>query len=397
MNGQTFLQKALEKSFLKPIMTDYNNIDFIFCRDSSGCFVMGDKSDCQFAPCLISRADIKNLINASWYDVRHSLELNKEYETFRHYFEENIIIPENSSTIQSLRLWLDLTSVSRQAAQKKRVIAALMPPTFKETIITMEKEYRAALKKIQLCEQENLDAVEIAQITDFVTSYKKIRRKSHLLDLVFFANKFKMRRYLLSALKIIRQTGTVPPEFELSHTFLGNLTKWGQKYADSYRNDMFELIGKLKIFAQNSSLLDLAEIFLASPQKYKTAFKEFCNQRRAPNLDDILAIKKAAQTMFNEFAKLCYLEGVRKAFEINFLDECPAAQNPQLPSVSPNEEIGKIRNIVESCHQLDCQKTLTGRSYNEALKRYHDSQEQINQILINYIGISTPNFEKDIA
>ncbi len=397
MNGQTFLQKALEKSFFKPIMTDYNNIDFIFCRDSSGCFVMGDKSDCQFAPCLISRADIKNLINAAWHDVRHSSELNKEYEMFRHYFEENIIIPENSATIQSLRLWLDLTSVSRQAAQKKRVIATLMPPTFKENIITMEKEYRAALKKIQLCEQENLDAVEIAQITDFTDSYKKIIKKIHWLDICFFANKIKIRRYLLSALHIIGQTGTVPPEFELSHTFLGNATKWGQRYADSYRRDMFILIEKLKIFAHNRSLLDLTEIFLTSPTKYKTAFKEFYNHRHAPNLDDILAIKRAAQTMFNEFAKLCYLEGVRKAFEINFLDECPAAQNPQLSSVSPNEEIGKIRNIVESCYQLDCKKTLTGRAYDEAMKKYQTSQEKINQILINYIGIPNSNLEKDIA
>lgn len=397
MNGQTFLQKALEKSFLKPIMTDYNNIDFVFCRDSSGCFVMGDKSECKFAPCFISRSEINNFINTANHDVRHSSELNKEYETFRHYFEENIVIPEDSSTIQSLRLWLDLTSVSRQAAQKKRVIAVLMPPTFKETISAMEKGYRSALKKVQLCEQENLDAVEIAQITDFVTSYKKIRRKPHLLDLLFFANKIKMRRHLLSALQIIRQTGTVPPEFELSHTFLGNSTKWGQKYADSYRNDMFLLIGKLKIFAQNSSLLDLAETFLTFPSKYQTAFKEFCNQRRTPNLDDILAIKKAAQTMFNEFAKLCYLEGVRKAFEINYLDECPSPQNPQLSSVAPNEEMGKIRNIVESSKQIDCKKTKTGRFYHDSLLKYQDSLALIDKILTDYIGISNTNFDDRAA
>lgn len=397
MNGQTFLQKALEKSFLKPIMTDYNNIDFVFCRDSSGCFVMGDKSDCKFAPCLISCSEINDFISTARHDVRHSSELSKEYETFKHYFEENIIIPEDSSTIQSLRLWLDLTSVSRQAAQKKRVIAVLMPPAFKETIAAMEKGYRAALKKIQLCEEENLDAVEIAQITDFTASYKKIRRKLHWLDLGFFANKFKMRRYLLSALQIIRQTGSVPPEFELSHTFWGNSTRWGQKYADSYRNDMFLLIGKLKIFAQNKSLLDLAETFLTSPAQYQSAFKEFCNQRRAPNLDDILAIKKAAQTMFNEFAKLCYLEGVRKAFEINYLDECPSPQNPQLSSVAPNEEMGKIRNIVESCKQIDCKKTKTGRFYHNSLLKYQDSLALIDKILTDYIGISNSNFDDKAA
>ncbi|MCI7420826.1 MAG: hypothetical protein ACI4OE_04010 [Alphaproteobacteria bacterium] len=397
MNGQTFLQKALEQSFKQPLMTDYNNIDFVFCRDSSGNFIMGDKSECNFAPCLISSSEIKNCINNACHDIRHSSALNHEYETFRHYFEENIIIPEKTPTIQSLRLWLDLTSVSRQAAQKKRVIAALMPPRFKETLADMEKGYRAALKKVQLCEQENLDAVEIALITDFTASYHKVMFSFSGYDCLFFANKLRLRQALLCALNIIKEKGSVPVEFELQHPFLGSGCKWSKAYAGRCRSNMLMLISKLQNLAHNESLFELAQTYLQNRSRYQQKFHDFCNSRRAPNLDDIIAIKKAAQTMFNEFTKLCYLEGVRKAFEVNFLDTCPSPQNPPLPSVAPNEEIGKIRNIVESCRQIDCKKTRTGNFFYNALESYQNSRAEIDKILTDYIGIADLNFNREIA
>lgn len=396
MNNQAFLQKALEKSFQKPLMNEYNNIDFVFCRDSSGCFIMGDKSECRFAPCLISATEIREFISAAVYDVRHSASLNREYEEFKHYFEENIIIPEKNPTVQSLRLWLDLTSVSRQAAQKKRVVATLMPPQFKETIAEMEKGYRAALNKIQICEKENLDAVEIARITDFVSSCRKVLRTVHLDDVILFANKFRLRRYLTEALDIIAQSGNIEPDFELSHVFLGNNTRLFGKNADRYRSDMLCLADKIRSMADNSSMLEIARVYLSNPRKYPEAFRNFRNARRAPNLNDILAIKEAAQIMFNEFAGLCYLEGVRKAFEVNYLDECPSPQNPPLPTVSPNEEMGKIRNIVEESRRLDCRGTRTGKLYYEALEKYCNACARIDKILTDYIGI--PNSRtKDFA
>ena len=101
--------------------------------------------------------------------------------------------------------------------------------------------------------------------------------------------------------------------------------------------------------------------------------------------------------MFNEFTKLCYLEGVRKAFEVKFLDTCPAPQNPQLPSVAPDEEIGKIRNIVESCRQIDCKKTKTGRFYFDTIQNYTQARAKIDKILIDYIGIPNAQTEKESA
>jgi len=394
MNNQAFLQKALEKSFQKPLMNEYNNIDFVFCRDSSGCFIMGDKSECHFAPCIISGSQIKSYINAAAYDVRHSAALNREYDIFKHYFEENIIIPENSPTVQSLRLWLDLTSVSRQAAQKKRIIATLMPSQFKETIAEMEKGYRSALSKISTCEKENLDAVEISLITDFVSACRKIIRTPHWGDIFFFGNKFKMRRYLTDALAIIKENRRVEPNFELKHTFSGCNSKYFCAYADKYRSDMLYLISKIENMTDNASLLEIIRIYLCEPKKYAAAFRDFRNARRAPNLRDILTIKEAAQIMFNEFAKLCYLEGVRKAFEVNYLDECPSPQNPRLPTVSPNEEMGKIRNIVEESRQIDCRTAKIGQFYYQALTNYQTASAKIDKILIDYIGI--PNRIDDV-
>ncbi len=394
MSNQEFLQQALEKSFQKPLMTDYNNIDFSFCRDSSGNFIMGDRSACHFAPSLIPITQIKDYINTAQYDVSHSSDINREYKTFCHYFSENIIIPEDSPSIQSMRLWLDLTSVSRQAAQKKRVIATIMPTEFKQTIANMEQGYREALKKIQICEEENLDAVEIALITDFAESYKATMRKFYWTDIIyFFANKKLLRNHLTDAFKIIKTQGKIPPEFELLHTFRGNNHKRFGPYADIYRSHMFSLIGKLQNMAHNASLLELAELYMQHPKQYTEAFNTFRNQRRAPNLSDILAIKKSAQIMFDEFTKLCYLEGVRRAFEINYIDECPFPQNPQLTSVAPNEEIGKIRNIVESSRQIDCRKTKTGCIYHQALENYRKAYAKIDKILIDYVGIPNTQLE----
>ena len=177
MNNQQILQTAIEKSFFKPLMKNYNNQDFAFCRDSSDCFVFADKSNCKFAPYILSKQQVKDYINSAVYDVKRCSSLNKEFEIFRHYFEENIYIPEDTPSIQSLRLWLNLTSVCRYSAQKKKVIANLMPANFNETISQMETHYREAIKKIEICEQDNLDSVEIALISDFTKSYDIFMKK----------------------------------------------------------------------------------------------------------------------------------------------------------------------------------------------------------------------------
>ena len=109
----------------------------------------------------------------------------------------------------------------------------------------------------------------------------------------------------------------------------------------------------------------------------------------------LIAIKDAAQTMFNEFAKLCYLEGVRNALETKYLEECPSPQNPPLTTLSPEEEMGKIRNIVEESYHIDYHKTQIGKIYDKALEQYNIAKEQIDKTLINYIGITNSDFDNN--
>ena len=46
---------------------------------------------------------------------------------------------------------------------------------------------------------------------------------------------------------------------------------------------------------------------------------------------------------------------------------------------------------------IDYQKTKTGRFYRDALQKYKDAREQIDKILIDYIGIPNPNFKRESA
>lgn len=397
MNNQQLLQTAIEKSFFKPLMKNYNNQDFAFCRDSSDCFIFADKSNCKFAPYILSKQQIKDYINSAVYDVKRCSSLNKEFEIFRNYFEENIYIPEDTPSIQSLRLWLNLTSVCRYAAQKKKVIANLMPVNLNETILEMENNYREAIKKIEVCEKDNLDSVEIALIRDFVELYEEIQKKFHWFDIIYFRNKIRLKKYLREALNFIKADGKIPIDFDISHKFSAYQHRYFRSYREKYRSNMLLLISKIQNMSHSESLLNLVELYLNNKKIFLKEFKDFCNQRKAPNLTDILAIKQSGQTMFNEFAKLCYLEGVRKALEINFLEEISIPQNPKLSSICPNEEIGKIRNIVEESKQVDFAKTKTGNIYLNALNNYKQSKQQIDKILIDYIGIPSShnkNFQK---
>lgn len=395
MNNQLFLQQALEKSFLQPILKNFNNIDFAFCQDSSGNFVIADKSTCQLSPYIIFHHQIKEYIQAAHYDIKHSSSLNKEYKQFKHYFEENIIIPEQTPKVQSLRLWLGLTSVSRQSAQKKCVISTIMPPNFKENLLDLEINYRKSLEKIQVCKEENLNEVEITLVEDFVKTYSQIIKHFHYSDILLFYNKIYLHKYLCIALEQITKFGDISIDFEIKHNFIGHKSRYLKKYSERYRNSMIKLISLIKIMSNNSSLLNLINLFLNNKKEFNQSFKDFCNQRHSPNLDDIIAIKDAAQTMFNEFAKLCYLEGVRNALETKYLEECPSPQNPPLTTLSPEEEMGKIRNIVEESYHIDYHKTQIGKIYDKALEQYNIAKEQIDKTLINYIGITNSDFDNN--
>lgn len=385
MKKPDFLQSSFIKALNKPKTATFK--DFVLCcKNSESGFIFSDRGACEFSPIFVKKTETEALAQKLAYDRRHSTALHAELDTFNHYYSENIIVPEDSKKTIDFRRQYKLQSVSRQSAQIKCLLATLIPSDFAKKTQVIQQEYSDLTQKITQCKTENSNAEDIIKILDFSSYYKKLINKLNLLDLVFKTNKNRLRGRLGDSIQKLLNKRPLPADFADGNCFKKPPFSgcFGEKYRLHYENALLYLSGKILLMRDKPELLKLALLQIQNDSKFANELRFFRNEHYSPNFHDVLKIKRAAQSFYEKFAKICYLNAVCASFEIFCAAENPTPQNPPLPSVAPNEEMKTIAKIVEKSFKIKAEKGKLANEYHKAFNEYTKAKNILIQALNIY-------------
>lgn len=380
MEDKAFLQYALEQAFLKPLSETPTRINSL---SSAGDLYFDDKEYTEFNSYIIKHAQLhKFSLNAKTaVSPRQNKRLYAEYELYKHDLTENIVMPNNFPNIKEIATQLDLQYVNRQSAQKKKVTATIFPAGFTEEFRKITLQYADDLKQCQAFLRRNKTAVHLSIIADFATSYTQIIQKFSFSHFTLWLNRKRMLYYLNEAAQLLKTYQKLDDDFCQTHTFYGEKMSFMRHSAAQCRFWFGQLIHALQNMTDDARLYDLVQALLVSRQRYADSLKEYRAENPADSVEQITAIRHNMQELFKNYAFLCYLNNVRFAFENKYLNEAPRQRNPELLTVSPQNEMNKIIKIVEDSRKL---KPLAGKInilYVSSLRKYEAVRQKLMQLL----------------
>ena len=380
MNDKTFLRYALEQSFRRP---QNNAADFValhYEEHNPDGYTFTDKMHTQIVPCYLPCRALHKYIDSVAGDIKRNLRLFEEYNRYKHDLVENIIIPEKLPEVIRARQILDLVTVNRQSAQKKKIAATLIPASFAAKMKEIHRQYREILFKSDEELQKNQTAVDLSVISDFAEAYAATMRKFGICHPLYRRHKKPMQYYLNEAAQILKSHHPLAEDFCRTHEF--NSPKYfGKKAANDCTEALCRLVEYIKHLAHQPQLLTAVQALLADHKKYAEAIEKFKQSHNIEGAERIAAIRHDIQKLFEKYALLCYLDGARFAFENKFLNECPEPRHPPLPTVAPEEELKKVSKIVAESLQIDASAGKIGQLYQSALNEYEHEINKLQQLL----------------
>ena len=371
MNDTQFLQYALEQSFRHPNFKNFNQIDFQFDFDAEGNGVFVPSNN-NLSLYLISAAKIKKMIKSARADAKQE-NIVQEYQTFKHDFTENIIIPKNIAEINQLCELLNIELTDRQTAQKQRLTAMLMPPDFAAQVEQSGKQYRQCLAKLRKYQKDHAMAWSIALVKEFASYHRRVMRRFMGWSIWGWKNKRLLQKYLTEAVEILLSGERLPSDFAETKTFIGRRSR------DAYLRALQQFVLKISAMSGNEALLILIKNFLLDYKTYVKEFKIFRQMQSTENVADVLACKQMAQKVFNCFAEMCYLDAVKTAFTQVYLDQCPVERHPELPTVAPEREFRKVQKLLKANEKIDCTKSKTGQLFAQSSANYQSALSRFNK------------------
>lgn len=380
MNDKTFLRYALEQSFLRPNNNSAECVDLQYNDVKSSGYTFIDKKHAEIVPYLLPQAVAKKYAKAVAHDVNRNLRLFEEYDRYKHDLAENIIIPDNVPEIARARKVLDLVTVNRQSAQKKKIAATLIPAMFATKMKEAHRGYAEVWQDSNVELQKNPQAVDLSLIKDFEQTYSTAMRRFGLAHPLYRLNKKRMGYYLNEAAQILKSNHPLDEDFCVSHCFY-EMKLFNNKVSKTCADMLCNMVAQLQRMAHQSQLLTLAQILLADRNKYLKALKNYADEHKISDSARVDGIRHGLRKLFEKYAVLCYLDGVRFAFENKFLNECPEPRHPPLPTVSPTDELRKVSKIVEESYQIGITDGNVGKIYNDALAAYEHELADLQKIL----------------
>ncbi len=382
MNDKAFLRYALEQSFLRPNNNSAESVVLQYNETNSTGYTFIDKKHSDIVPYLLPYSAVKKYKSSVAHDVGRNNALYAEYERYKHDLAENIIIPDNIPEAVRARQVLDLMTVNRQSAQKKKIAATLIPASFALKMKEVHQKYHEIMQTADLALQKNPAAVDLSLIKDFERSYTSVMHRFGLIHPLNRLNKKRMKYYLNEAAQILKSHHPLDEDFCITHCFYS--IKFVNKSDSQICTDRLRmLVAQLQRMAHQPQLLTLAQILLADRKKYLQALNNYAADNKINDSARIESIRREAQKLFEKYALLCYLDGVRFAFENKFLNECPAPRHPPLPTVAPQEELKKISKIVAESYQIGSAAGKVGKLYDLALQDYENSLHNFSSFFVN--------------
>ncbi len=388
MKKTDFLLSSFTKALNKPKTTLFK--DYILCcRNSESGYIFTDRDGCDFSPFLLKNHTLKELSDKFKHDIKHNKQLSSEIDTFNHYFSENIIIPDDFPKANNLRIELGLHSLSRQSAQIKCLLATIIPSDFQQKFDKIAQDYQNLIKKNKQCFNENPKADELIKIMDFSFYYKKITNKFHILDLFYTQNKSILKKRLTEIIETLIDKRSISTDFTdngIFRTPLKIFGKQGKIYHAFYNDALLYLSGKLLTMRNNPEALKLALLLVQNNKNFPDELRYFRNSCLSPNFHDLIKIKRSAQNLYEKFALICYLNAIRASLEIFYATDNPLPKNQPLPSVAPQEEMKKIKEICERSQKISIKKGHLAKLYSKALADFQSAQTDLMQAIDDYRG-----------
>lgn len=383
MQDCDFLNSALEQAFRHPIIHSEHGLSMIDYTHLTDCFRFCDDYHNSLLPFALPLANVKKYSSLSGRAVkqRHNPRLYAEYEIYKHDLAENIIVPPDYAEVSAYRKKLDLSEMSRQAAQKKKIVATVFPAIYQEQYQKLQEQYPIHIQKCEEILLQNQKAYNISLINDFVLSYKRTLSQFNISNFVLWLNKKRFRYYLNEAAQLLKSHQAVSVDFYEDHPFIGDKYNITRHKVMECKNNLKQLLFLLKKMAHDHQLLNMAQAVIAHKKNFAQMINEYRGTDKLENLSSISALRHCMQDLFNKYALLTYLNGVRFAFENKYLNECPETRHPALPTVSPQNEIKKIAKIVDESYKINAESGKIKQLYLHSLKEYEESQQKLIAVM----------------
>lgn len=378
MQDSDFLIQALKQSFMHPIIHSANGVSMTDYTALTDCLRFCDDRHALLLPYAFPTDNLKKYSSTSLQAAnrRRNPQLYEEYEAYKHDLSENIVLPNDFPQISEARKILELPEVNRQSAQKKRVAATLFPSVFGEKLKAIHDEYATDIRRGEELLLKNKNTYDFSLISDFASAYKKIIRGFNVSNFMLWINKKRFRYYLNEAAQLLKSKQVLTVDFYENHPFHGENSAVARHKVMQCKNNLKQLLFLLQKMAHNPRLLNMAQDVIAHRKNFAQTLGDYKTENKCDNAAAISALRHGMQNLFNQYAFLIYLNGVRFAFENKYLAECPQQRHPPLPTVSPQNEIKKIAKIVEDSKKINAESGKLKQIYLQALKDYADLRQR---------------------
>lgn len=380
MDDKAFLQYALKQSFTQPIVNSADGVLWDKDASSSDEYLFFDTCRTDLLPFVLPSEQLKKYNGAIAHDIRGNSNLYREYDMYKHDLNENITIPENVPEIAAARQQLDMVTVNRQSAQKKKIIATLIPVKFITKLKAIRQDYKGSRLKIQNILDSNPDAVNLSILDDFCRLYLQTTAMFKWYHPFWCLHKKNLNYYLNEAAQIMKSHHPLPDDFCATRTFKGEKSLLRRKSATVCTLKLRQMVILLQKIANKPKLLTLAQILLTGYPQYNHELTKYRQDKQIDNTAAISSLRHTEQLLFEKFAFISYLDGVRFAFEHKYLNESPQPRHPALPTVSPLNELKMVAQIVSESRNIVTEGKIA-QIYNQALTEY----DKIRQIAGKYI------------
>ena len=287
------------------------------------------------------------------------------------------MIPNNFAPVLQAKETLDLVEVSRQAAQKKKVVATVFPAEMSIKYKEINNSYAADIRQAEEILLNNPEAYNLSLISDFAQIYKKTIASFNISNLILWINKKRFRFYLNEAAQLLKSNQIITVDFYNDHPFYGEKYEVARYKVMQCKNSLKQLLFLLQKMGHDYTLLTMAQAVIADNKNFAQMLAEYKIHNKCENAAAVAALRHNMQDLFNRYAFLMYLNGVRYAFENKYLNEYPQQRHPPLPTVSPQDEIKKVAKISEESRKIIAESGKLKQICLQALKDYEESRRKL--------------------
>ena len=387
MKNRRFLKSALQKSLNAP---DVSGEDRIFSAliDDLGLFYQAAEYAADAEPCFVHPRLLKKLQSAACFDASNAKTFAAEFAQYCHDFGENIVMPDETSAVKKIKKDYNLSCVNRQTAQRRITATRIFPSEYLTNLFAADKIYANIYQRLKESLQKAPATQEIVFMEEFRRTYNESIRCLQPADLLFIANKRLFKKYTHKLLAQVFQNQPIDLNDVLSLPFRGQKLPFLRAYINRYRAHLLQTAACINRLCGKPELIGMAQLLLTDSKRFKRLFRDFYNCRADADTDDLLALNRAFVQIHRRLAIMHYLSASANALENQNLRPQDVKQQPELPAVSPQDELKKIEILLQKGQKDPDPKSKLAQICLRAHRDFSASVNHFEDLWIKFRGLS---------